>query len=90
MDGKVKPRLGLGFTFFLFCVTLLHRNTQTCGGVFMGDRNLVNITITLSKIEKKMLKQMALDRDMSVSALIREWIFDNHNDIKLPDDEDLE
>lgn len=56
----------------------------------MADRNLVNMTITLTKIEKKMVKQMALDRDMSVSALIREWIFDNHNDIKLPDNENLE
>ena len=42
----------------------------------MVDRNLVNITITLSKEERKMLKQMALDKDMSVSALIREWIFE--------------
>lgn len=42
----------------------------------MADRNLVNITITLSKEERKMLKQMALDKDMSVSALIREWIFE--------------
>lgn len=48
----------------------------------MADRNLVNITITLSKEERKMLKQMALDKDMSVSALIREWIFEKSDPFK--------
>lgn len=54
----------------------------------MVDRNLVNITITLSKEERKMLKQMALDKDMSVSALIREWIFEKSGSLK--EDENLE
>ena len=48
----------------------------------MADRNLVNITITLSKEERKMLKQMALDKDISVSALIREWIFEKNDFLK--------
>ena len=52
----------------------------------MADRNLVNMTITLTKIEKKMVKQMALDRDMSVSALIREWIVEKSDSFK--EDED--
>lgn len=40
----------------------------------MQDRNLENITITMSKEEKKALKQAALDNDVSVSELIRMWI----------------
>lgn len=38
------------------------------------DRNLVNMTITMTKEERKALKLMALEKDMSVSALIREWL----------------
>lgn len=40
----------------------------------MADRNLVNITITMSKEERKALKLLALDKDISVSALIRQWL----------------
>ena len=35
----------------------------------MPERNLVNITIT-----RKQLKQFALDKEISVSALIRLWL----------------
>lgn len=49
----------------------------------MADRNLVNMTITLSKEERKTLKQIALDHDISVSALIRQWIFENSEPIKV-------
>ena len=40
----------------------------------MAERNLENITITVSKEEKKALKQAALDNDCSVSELIRRWL----------------
>jgi len=40
----------------------------------MADRNLENITITMTKEEKKALKQAALDNDVSVSELIRKWL----------------
>ncbi len=40
----------------------------------MAERNLENMTITLTKEEKKSLKQAALDNDMSASELIRKWI----------------
>ena len=40
----------------------------------MAERNLENMTITLTKEEKKALKQVALDNDMSASELIRKWI----------------
>lgn len=40
----------------------------------MTERNLVNLTITMSKEERKALKQIALDKDVTVSALIRLWL----------------
>jgi len=40
----------------------------------MAERNLENITVTMTKDEKKALKQAALDNDVSVSALIRLWL----------------
>ena len=33
-----------------------------------------NITITMTKEEKKALKQAALDNDVSVSELVRRWL----------------
>jgi len=38
------------------------------------DRNMVNITLTVSKEERKTLKQIALNKDMTVSALLRLWL----------------
>ena len=40
----------------------------------MAERNMVNLTITMTKEERKALKQIALDKDMTVSALVREWL----------------
>ncbi len=40
----------------------------------MAERNMVNITITMSKEERKALKQVALDKDITVSALVRLWL----------------
>lgn len=42
----------------------------------MADRNLENITITMTKEEKKSLKQAALDNDCSVSELVRRWLLE--------------
>lgn len=47
---------------------------HSCGLSDMAERNLENMTITLTKEEKKALKQAALDNDMSASKLIRKWI----------------
>ncbi len=67
-------------------VTLEHRNTKTqlhintikcVGGKRMEERNLVNLTITLSRDERKALKQIALNEDLTVSALIRGWLQDH-------------
>ena len=40
----------------------------------MAERNMVNLTITMTREERKALKQIALDRDITVSALIRLWL----------------
>lgn len=40
----------------------------------MPERNMVNLTITMTREESKVLKQLALDKDITVSALIRLWL----------------
>ena len=40
----------------------------------MAERNMVNLTITMTREERKALKQIALDKDMTVPALLREWL----------------
>ena len=40
----------------------------------MAERNMVNLTVTMTKEERKALKQIALDKDITVSALIRLWL----------------
>lgn len=48
-----------------------------------NERNLVNLTVTVSKEERRTLKILAAEADMSVSALIRQWIHE-----KLEESED--
>ena len=40
----------------------------------MAERNMVNLTITMTREERKALKQLALDKDITVSALISLWL----------------
>ncbi len=40
----------------------------------MTDKNTVNITISVTREERKALKQVALDNDITVAALIRKWL----------------
>ena len=40
----------------------------------MEDKQTTNLTISLSKEELKALRRIALENDMSVSALIRTWL----------------
>lgn len=58
---------------------MLHYYTGTQEDVFardnnMPERNMVNLTITMTREERKALKQIALDKDITVSALIRLWL----------------
>lgn len=48
----------------------------------MTDRNMVNLTITMSKEKRKALKQIALDTDMTVSALIRLWLQEHQKEVE--------
>ena len=47
----------------------------------MAERNMVNLTITISKEERKAIKQIALDTDMTVSALIRSWLQEHQKEV---------
>ena len=38
------------------------------------ERNMVNLTLTVTREERKALKQLALDKDTTVSALLRMWL----------------
>ena len=46
----------------------------------MAERNMVNLTITLTREERKTLKQIALDKDITASALIRLWLQEHKKD----------
>ncbi|MBQ6270492.1 MAG: ribbon-helix-helix protein, CopG family [Clostridiales bacterium] len=48
----------------------------------MEERTNVNITITMTKEERTALKVLAAHKDMSVSALIREWLAEKLKDNK--------
>lgn len=43
----------------------------------MSERNMVNLTVTMTREERKALKQIALDKDITVSALIRLWLHEH-------------
>ncbi len=63
--------------FFGYLVVHYYTGTQIC--VFercidMAERNMVNLTIAMTREERKALKQLALDKDITVSALIRLWL----------------
>ena len=68
--------------FKVVCATLLHRYTSKCVVRYktMAERNMVNLTITMTREERKALKQIALDRDITVSALIRLWLQEQQKD----------
>lgn len=40
----------------------------------MSERNMVVLTLSLTREERRALKQMALDQDTNVSALVRKWL----------------
>lgn len=45
----------------------------------MSERNQTNITITLSPEEKKSLRLIAVEKDLTVSGLVREWLKEYQN-----------
>lgn len=50
--------------------------------MIMAERNMVNLTITMTREERKALKQIALDKDMTVSALVRLWV-QEHREVEV-------
>lgn len=69
--------LGKELIFNSFYDTLIHKNTMIyVERVIMTERSIVNLTITMTKEERKALKQIALDKDMTVSALFRKRLKD--------------
>ena len=71
--------LSFGVDFFVllwYTITRVHDNTILFEVIALNDRNLVNLTVTMTREELKALRQIALDNDMSVSALIRLWLKD--------------
>lgn len=48
----------------------------------MEERNMVNMTITMTKEERTALKLIAVKKDLSVSALIREWLEEKREEEK--------
>ena len=71
-----------GLIFKAIYATLLHSYTsrRVVRYEIMVERNMVNLTITMTKEERKALKQIALDKDMTVSALIRLWLQEQRKD----------
>lgn len=63
-------------TVLCYTITQVHDNTRLRAErkIKMAERNMVNLTITMTREERKALKQIALDKDMTVSALLREWL----------------
>ena len=65
-----------------YTTTQLHSYTvtQACKemvyrGIVMSEgRNMVNLTLTVTRDERKALKQLALDNDTTVSSLLRMWL----------------
>lgn len=59
-----------------YTITQVHNNTKSRveRKIKMAERNMVNLTITMTREERKALKQIALDKDMTVSALLRNWL----------------
>ena len=53
----------------------------------MADKNTVNITISVTREERKAMKQIALDEDISVSALIRRWLIEYQEKMKMIESE---
>lgn len=62
--------------------TTTHGHTDVAivkGHKMMAERNFINLTITVTKEERKALKQIALDNDISVSSLIRKWLSEHQD-----------
>ena len=58
----------------VYTCTQVHMNQCNEGLVMSEERNMVNLTLTVTREERKALKQLALDNETTVSALLRQWL----------------
>ncbi len=42
----------------------------------MKDNEIVKVTISMTAEERRIIKQMALEQDTNVSALIKKWVYE--------------
>ena len=54
--------------------TQVHKNRCDEELIMSEERNRVNLTLTVTREERKTLKQLALDKETTVSALLRQWL----------------
>ncbi len=54
----------------------------------MGERNLVNMTITMTRKERIALRQIAAAKEKTVSALVRDWLHQSQKEEKMNAKED--
>lgn len=58
----------------VYTCTQAHMNQCNEGLIMSEERNMVNLTLTVTREERKALKQLALDNETTVSALLRQWL----------------
>lgn len=61
------------YDIFYTC-TQTHKNQCNEELIMSEERNMVNLTLTVTREERKALKQLALDKETTVSALLRQWL----------------
>ena len=61
------------YGIFYTC-TQTHKNQCNEELIMSEERNMVNLTLTVTREERKALKQLALDKETTVSALLRQWL----------------
>ena len=61
------------YGIFYTC-TQAHKNQCNEELIMSEERNMVNLTLTVTREERKALKQLALDKETTVSALLRQWL----------------
>lgn len=61
------------YGIFYTC-TQTHKNQCNEVLIMSEERNMVNLTLTVTREERKALKQLALDKETTVSALLRQWL----------------
>ena len=73
------------YDIFYTC-TQTHKNQCNEELIMSEERNMVNLTLTVTREERKALKQLALDKETTVSALLRQWLKEHMDQEKSEED----